>query len=184
MHENLVVSGDSQIGRAIMNRINAAGTTRRLVDDPTRDPSLAYFDLRSNAYLPEAKITYFCSGINGFVNCEQNANEAHAVNVAGTVRAAIGQVQRGGKVVLLSSCAAETHLGTIYGDFKFLTEQRFLDKFGDQASVFRFGPAKFPGRKTYPNGDFQPIEISDLVDVLTAPFIPGLHRILSADKWE
>jgi len=182
--KNLIVSGDSKIGGALQKRLDAAATTRRREDDPTRNPDLIYFDLRSSASLPEAQTTYFCSGINGFMACEQNANEAHTINVKGTVQAASFQVQHGGRVILLSSCAAETHKGTIYGDFKFLTEQRFISEFGDHASVFRFGPVKFPGRNTYPNGIYQPIEIEDLIDVLTSPFVPGLHRIISANRWE
>jgi dTDP-4-dehydrorhamnose reductase len=175
MFDNLVVSGDSKIGAVIAKRLNAAATTRK------GTPGLLHFDLRENLSLPFARTTYFCSGINGFKACADDPQAAFEVNVIGTRRAATGQVRAGCRVVLLSSCAAETHPATVYGSLKLTTEKLFK-AFGEQAAIFRFGPVKFEGRATYANGDYQPIEIGDLVDVLTAPFRPGLHRILNAQR--
>lgn len=192
IHDHLVVSGDSQIGAAIRKRLDCAATTRRLplkgeesrVPRPETSDDMIYFDLRSTAFLPPARTTYFCSGINGFMKCAADPNEAFEINVVGTVRAACEPVRRGYRVVLLSSCAAETHPDTIYGGFKFLTEQRFLNEFGEHASVFRFGPVKFEGRVCYPNGPYHPLTVDDVVDAVTAPFVPGLHRIFNANRWE
>lgn len=178
MIDALVVSGDSKIGAAIHQRLACPATTRHGAKG-----FAYYFDLRGAVALPEAKVTYFCFGINGFKKCAADVEEAWNVNVAGTVRAAREQVRCGHRVVLLSSCAAETHPETVYGDFKFLTECRFLD-FGDKASVFRFGPVQFPGRECYPNGAFQPITVDEVVDFVTAPFVPGLHRVFTPNRWE
>jgi nucleoside-diphosphate-sugar epimerase len=171
--EHLVISGDSAIGAVLAKRLDALTTTRR---SPNQGGKF-YLDLRNPGWLPEAGITYFCSGVNGFKACAEDP-DAWDINVTGTVKVAARQVQSGGKVVLLSSCAAETHPDTIYGGYKIATEIGFR-QFGDRASIFRFGPVKFPGRNTYPNGEYQPIEIDALIDRLTAPFVPGLHRVLS-----
>jgi nucleoside-diphosphate-sugar epimerase len=172
--EHLVVSADSVIGAALAEKLNAASTTRRYPPN-----GKWFYDLRypDGTTIPPAGITYFCSGINGFKACEEDP-DAWKINVIGTVRAAERQVINGGKVVLLSSCASETHPDTLYGGYKLATEAGFR-KFGEAASIFRFGPVKFPGRNTYPNGDYQPIEVDALIGRLTAPFSPGLHRVLS-----
>ena len=175
MIDCLVVSRDSQIGAQIIKRLNGVGTTRRDHGDKL------YFDLRGHAPLPPAKLTFFCSGINGFKQCAADPMAAYNVNVEGTVRAANWQVEQGGRVVLLSSCAAETHPYTVYGAYKLQTEKGFLE-FGDRASIFRFGPVKFPGRVVYSNHDYHPIEVDDLITAVTHQFMPGLHAVYNTPK--
>jgi dTDP-4-dehydrorhamnose reductase len=176
MFDNLVVSGDSRIGAVIATRLNAAATTRK------GTPGLLHFDLRQwHPFLPLAKTTYFCAGINGFKACATDPVAAFEVNVEGIRRAAMPQVARGHRVILLSSCAAETHPGTVYGSLK-LTAEKIFKGFGEQASIFRFGPVELAGRETYPDGEYQPINVADLVDRITGPFQPGLHRILNAQR--
>lgn len=170
----LVVSADSIIGGAICEKLGAAGTTRRL---PSR--GRIPFDLKSPTPLPFAEFTYFCSGINGFKACVEDQEMAHLVNVEGTANAARAQVDQGGRVILLSSCAAETHPETVYGALKLETEGEFM-KLGRAASIFRFGPVMFPDRVTYPNKEYHPISIQKLLEVVTAPFSPGLHRIVNS----
>ena len=169
---SLVVSADSFIGAEICNKIDAIGTTRRR-------PSMGRvpFDLRKpDTGLPLAQTTYFCSGINGFRACEAEPEMARLVNVDGVFEAAKPQVALGGLVVLLSSCAAETHPDTVYGRLKLETEEMF-QKFGNRASIFRFGPVMFPGRACYKNQDFHPISLNKLLETVTGEFKPGLHRI-------
>lgn len=175
MLKALVVSADSIIGGHICEKLGAAGTTRRT-------PSLGRipFNLLSHEPLPFAHVTYFCSGINGFKACAEDPEMAHLVNVEGTVRAAKSQIERGGRVVLLSSCAAETHRLTVYGDLKLETENEFM-KFDGAAAIFRFGPVMFPGRNTYPNQKYNPISIERLIEIVTGPFEPGLHKITNPD---
>jgi dTDP-4-dehydrorhamnose reductase len=160
----LIVSADARIGAALCERLGAVGTTRRQVG-----PDRPYFDLRHLAPLPFADLTYFCSGIVGFARCAADPLTAHEINVVGNVRAAQGQVERGGRVVFLSSCAAETHPDTVYGTLKRETERAFL-KFGEAASIFRFGAVDSP-HKEYPIG------LNALIAALTAPFKPGLQRL-------
>lgn len=169
----LVISADSAIGGAICDKIGAVGTTRR---KPTlgRIP----FDLKDPINLPLADVSYFCSGINGFKACEADPEMARKVNLEGTVATAQDIVSRGGRVVLLSSCAVETHPETVYGALKRETENGFM-QFGDRASIFRFGPVMFPGRVTYPNQHYSPIGVDRLVDLVTNDFSPGLHRIFA-----
>jgi dTDP-4-dehydrorhamnose reductase len=175
--DHLVVGGDSAIGAVLAERLNAISTTRR---NPANGK--LFFDLRDPLWwpLPEAGVTYFCAGINGFKACETNP-DAWSINVVGTVQAAARQVENGGKVVFLSSAAAETHPDTIYGGFKLATEIGFR-KLGGASSIFRFGAVMRPDRVTYPNGEYQPIDVEDLVDELTGPFVAGLHRLLSARR--
>jgi dTDP-4-dehydrorhamnose reductase len=169
----LVVGSDSAIGARICEATGAAGTTRR---SPPGDR--IPFDLIFPEDLPPAAVTYFCGAINGFKTCAADPEMARRVNVQGTVMAARGQVGKGGKVVLLSSCAAETHPDTVYGRLKLEAEQEFL-KMGDAASIFRFATVLFAGETAYPNRDYNPIEAGKLVAALTAPFAPGLHRLLN-----
>lgn len=172
--ENLVVSVDSMIGAAICEKLGAIGTTRR-------KPTLGRlpYDLKDGEFLPIASRTFFCSGINGFKACEADPEMARKVNVDGVANAAQMQAALGGVVVLLSSCAAETHPDTVYGRLKLETEQRFL-KFGNRASIYRFGPVMRPDRETYPNHDYNPISLETLIGHVTGDFAPGLHRITNA----
>lgn len=172
MLKNLVISADSVIGGAICNAIGAVGTTRR---SPTlgRVP----FDLTSENWLPDAVRVYFCSGINGFKECERDPERARFVNVECTVKHAKRIVSDGCEVVLLSSCAAETHPDSVYGSLKRETEDALLKLEG--VSIFRFGPVMFEGRNTYANKDYHPISLERLIDTVTGPFVPGLHRVLN-----
>lgn len=166
-----MVGADSAIGSALCKRLGAVGTTRRL---PLWGHIL--FDLCRPAPLPPARITYFCGAITKFRACDENPELAHQINVEGTVRVARDQVDKGGRVVLLSSCAAETHPDTVYGSLKLETEAAFTKLGG---SIFRFGPVMTPGRHCYPCMDYNPITVDELLVHLTAPFTPGIHRILN-----
>lgn len=178
----LVVSGDSQIGNALIAELRRRGltvmaTTRRL---PAVD-GLLPFDLKHPSYLPQARVTYLCSGITGFKPCLAEPLEAARVNLLGHYQTA----ERNEHIVLLSSCAAETHPDTIYGALKKVTEV-FLASLGDdRCAAYRFGPVAFPGRQVYPNKEYNPISVQHLVSILadaTVDWRPGLHRVLNEEK--
>ncbi len=176
----LVISGDSYIGGLLVDRLRnegyeVAATSRR---SPPTGGTMP-FDLRWPSYLPHAKVTYFCTGINGFLPCELNADEAWRINVTCTLEAA---QKRPGKVVFLSSAAVESHPQTVYGKCKAAAEAGFL-KF--DGAAFRFGPVAFPGRNVYPNGEYQPITPIVLTGILTdciPRWVPGIHRVLDAGR--
>jgi hypothetical protein len=91
--------------------------------------------------------------------------------------------QGGGKLILLSSCAAETHPETVYGALKLEAEKEILRLGG---CALRFGPVAFAGRDVYPNKQYQPIELSDINRIvlsLCADHRPGLHRITEPKEW-
>jgi hypothetical protein len=122
-------------------------------------------------------VTYFCTGINGFKPCEDNPAEAQRINVTLLCRTADRVVKNLGRLVYLSSSAAETHPDTVYGRCKREAETHFLQL---GAACYRFGPVAFPGRNVYPNETYSPINLSTLTDILARVFDhlePGLHRI-------
>jgi nucleoside-diphosphate-sugar epimerase len=168
---HLVVGGDSFIGSALAQRLNAVATTRR-----KNRPDRPFFDLLHPDFLPQAEVTYFCAGICGFMACETNP-KAWDANVVGNVKAAAWQVKNRGKVVLLSSAAVETQPETAYGGYKLATEIGFR-QFKHAASIFRFGPVVLQGSNRFKDGDYHPIELDDLVERLAQPFQHGVHRIL------
>ncbi len=178
----LVISGDSKVGSALMTELRGRGllvmaTTRR--SPATGD--LIPFDLKCPSYLPQAKVTYFCSGITGFKACLEEPEVAAQVNLLGHYQTAELQA---GHLVLLSSCAAETHPDTVYGTLKKATEV-FFGCFGDRSAMYRFGPVAFPGRNVYPNKEYNPISMPALIKILadaTDAWQPGLHRVLNEDK--
>lgn len=135
------------------------------------------FDLRYESWLPKARITFFCTGINGFKPCEADPAEARRINVTLLGLAAERVREMGSDVVLLSSSAAETHPDTVYGTCKRDAEKIFLRLGG---ACFRFGPVAFPGRNVYPNEVYSPINLPTLTGLLAQCFEhwePGLHHI-------
>ncbi len=180
----LVISGDSRVGSALITELRSLGlivmaTTRR---SPAAD-GLLPFDLKWPSYLPHAKVTYFCSGITGFKACNDDPTMAAQVNLIGHYQTAQRICHSGGRVVLLSSCAAETHPDTIYGTLK-KTAEVFFANFGEYSAAYRFGPVAFPKRHAYPNKEYNPISLPALLDILvsaTVTWQPGLHRVLNKE---
>jgi dTDP-4-dehydrorhamnose reductase len=194
MLDALIVGGDSQIGKALIKRLrqdarSVVATTRKWPPQTVADwaPMENYipFDLRWPTYLPEARVTFFCTGINGFKPCEADPEEARRINVTLLTATArkihFKAYNDDDKLVFLSSSAAETHPDTVYGQCKLDAEKAFLELGG---ACFRFGPVAFPGRNVYPNDVYSPINLSTLTDLLAGCFgyfEPGLHSIYNRD---
>lgn len=192
MLDALIVGGDSQIGKALIERLKRDGksvvaTTRKYPPEPSRLESwhlrenVIPFDLRWPTYLPWARKAFFCTGINGFKPCEADPDEARRINVTLLTETARAVAERRMEVVFLSSSAAQTHPDTVYGRCKLDAEKAFLDLDG---TCFRFGPVAFPGRNVYPNEVYSPINLSTLTDLLAGCFDrwePGLHCIYNRD---
>lgn len=190
MLDALIVSGDSQIHKALIARLRQDGrqvvaTTRKYPPQSSRLESWRLedripFDLRWPTFLPRARLTFFCTGINGFKPCEADPEEARRINVT-LLTAAARQVATSSRIVFLSSSAAETHPDTIYGKCKLDAEKIFLELGG---ACFRFGPVAFPGRNVYPNEVYSPINLSTLTNLLAGCFErwePGLHCVYNRD---
>ena len=182
----LIVGGDSQIGKALIARLHRDGrevvaTTRKW---PNTEGPLYYmlpFDLRWSTWLPAAQVTYFCTGINGFKPCEADPVEAYRINVSLLCNAMHRVARYGGRLVFLSSSAAETHPDTVYGRCKLEAEEAFLEVGG---ACYRFGPVAFPGRNVYPNAVYSPMNLSTLTDILAGCFVkwePGVHSLYNRD---
>lgn len=174
-----MISADSQIGQAMLAALSERGyehtATSRRIDSKWHPFNL----LNPWGRLPIASVTYLGSGINGFADCAADVLKSWHINVDGNRRAATQQVNRGGRVVFLSSCAVETHPHTVYGALKRHTEE-VMATYGDQAAWYRFGPVMFPGRNCYPNQAYHPISLDDLCAVLIDAidyWRPGLHRV-------
>src|SRR5260370_637804 len=126
MLDALIVGGDSQIGKALVERLKqddreVVATTRKW-PPPAMDigkdfwlaaEGLIPFDLRWQTYLPSARFAFFCTGINGFKACEADPEEARRINVTLLTAAARYVDRRGSHPVFLSSSAAETHPDTV-----------------------------------------------------------------------
>lgn len=185
MLDALIVGGDSQIGKALVVRLKR--DDRKVVATTRKYPALAAqdiipFDLRWPTFLPEARIAFFCTGINGFKPCDADPEEARRINVTLLTAAARQVAANGARLVLLSSSAAETHPDTVYGTCKRDAEKVFLELGG--VCCFRFGPVAFPGRHVYPNEVYSPINLPALTDLLAGCFErwePGLHSIYNRD---
>ena len=167
MLDALIIGGDSQIGKALAEKLrslgwNTATTTRKW---PPIEPSadVLPFDLRWPTYLPQAKVTYFSTGINGFKPCDADPEEAKRINVT-LLLAVARRLAYTTRLVFLSSSAAETHPLTVYGQCKLAAERGFLEYGG---VCFRFGPVAFPGRNVYPNEIYSPMNLSTLTRVLS-----------------
>lgn len=192
MFDALIVGGDSQIGKALIARLRqdarqVVATTRKYPPEASRMESWRFaegvvpFDLRWPTFLPRARITFFCTGINGFKPCDADPEEARRINVTLLAAAAMRVADMGSRPVFLSSSAAETHPDTVYGTCKRDAEKAFLELGG---ACFRFGPVAFPGRNVYPNEVYSPINLSTLTDLLAGcfeRFEPGLHCIYNRD---
>ena len=182
----LIVGGDSQIGKALFARLLRNGketvaTTRKWPNPAGILPNMLPFDLRWHTWLPAAEVTYFCTGINGFKPCEADPVEAHRINVTLLCDTAGRIAAYGGRVVFLSSSAAETHPDTVYGKCKLAAEEFFVALGG---ACYRFGPVAFPGRNVYPNAVYSPMNLSTLTDILAGCFVkwePGIHSLYNRD---
>lgn len=185
MLDALIVGGDSQIGKALIAKLKQNGqqvaATTRKWPPPEPAEDIIPFDLRWPTFLPRARVTFFCTGINGFKPCEADPAEARRINVTLLTAAARRVHDMSSKLVFLSSAAAETHPDTVYGTCKRDAEKIFLDLGG---ACYRFGPVAFPGRHVYPNEVYSPINLSTLTELLAgheALWDPGLHRIYNRD---
>lgn len=185
MLDALIVGGDSQIGKALIARLRQNGqqvvATTRKWPPPEPAEDIIPFDLRWPTYLPRARVTFFCTGINGFKPCEADPEEARRINVTLLTAAARRVHDMGSRLVFLSSAAAETHPETVYGQCKLDAEKVFLELGG---TCYRFGPVAFPGRHVYPNEVYSPINLPTLTDLLAGCFEhwePGLHCIYNRD---
>jgi len=179
-----VIGANSYIGRELMRRLCVAGhrvsgTTRR-----DTDSDLIFLDLAKPLgasikllAFTEPDVTFFCAALSSFRACEMSPWAARIVNLISVIdiTSAVG-----GKFVLLSSAAAETHPGTVYGALKLECENRLQKTMGERAAAYRFGPVIYPGRDCYANGEYQPLSITDVCDELVDAcdhWRPGLHRI-------
>ena len=104
-------------------------------------------------------------------------NWQRRINLYTPVALAETQIEKGGKVLFLSSSAAVTRRGTVYGDLKAEAERQFL-AMGENAAVARFGPVEATGREYYADGLYRPVNLDWLVKDL-ASFMTkwtwGLH---------
>ncbi len=196
MLDGLVVGADSRIGQELLWHLvphyKMGGTTRRchppwpsyteLFGRPL--PGLFYCDITRDK-LPEASVTYFCAAMTGLRECEAAPEWARRLNVQATVQLAQEQVHRGGKVVFLSSSAAHTHPGSVYGALKLEAEYLFSEM-GKNASVVRFGPVINDKRPSYPDWPYNPISLQYLVKRLAGlmeKWDPGLHCMFDEEYW-
>lgn len=177
----MVIGADSYIGSGLIAYLRdeshqVCGTTRR--NPPGGYASL---DLSKPYALPLAEITFFCAGITSFKQCDSDPEYARVINVASPKCLAANLAERGGKVVMLSSSAVETHPDSTYGKLKRQSEGDFLT-LGQCAAVVRFGPVMKPGRAVYADAQYNPVSLSGIVSklgMLCSHWSPGVHRILS-----
>lgn len=184
MLDALMIGGDGKIGQALVERLRTGG---RSVVATTRKwppaPGMLAFDLRYRSWLPLARITFLCTGINGFKPCDADPETARLVNTTLLVDAARYCTNVGSRIVYLSSSAAETHPDTVYGTTKREAEHGILPL---GAAVYRFGPVAFPGRHVFPNEIYSPMNLSTLTATLANLFDewdPGLHCLYNRD-WQ
>jgi dTDP-4-dehydrorhamnose reductase len=177
MLDALVISGDSQIGKALVAKLLDDGYLVQATTRKGPSEGLIEFDLRWPRVLPAAHITFFCTGINGFKACEADPEKARRINVTLLTAAARHVAAMGTKAVFLSSGAAQTHPDTVYGRCKLDAEKVFCELGG---ACYRFGPVAYPGRKVWANDVYSPINLSTLTDLLAGCFErwdPGVHSI-------
>lgn len=182
MLDALIIGGDSQIGKALIEKLHREG--RPSVSTTRKWPpavGMLPFDLRWPSFLPQAKVTFFCTGINGFKPCAIDPDEARKINVTLTTSVAKRVYGGASHPVFLSSSAAETHPDTVYGKCKLDAEKVFLQLGG---ACYRFGPVAFPGRNVYPNETYSPMNLSTLTGILArclTHWKPGLHCLYNRD---
>ena len=149
----LVVGADGLVGRGLAEGLAAAGvrvyrTTRRRAE--RADAIL--LDLADPAYervsLPDVGTAFICAAVNGFANCRADPALAHRINVEATGKLARRLIERGSRVISLSSSAVfdfrHAHLRadapicptTVYGETKAASEKKVL-ALGAGASVVR-----------------------------------------------
>lgn len=182
MIDALMIGGDGKIGQALVERLRKDGrsvvaTTRKW---PPAEGMLP-FNLDHDSWLPTAKLTFLCTGINGFKPCEADPDLARWVNTTRLIHVARRCTEMGSKIVYLSSSAAETHPDTVYGTTKRWAENGMKHL---NAAIYRFGPVAFPGRDVYPNETYSPMNLSTLIGKLAGLFDewdPGLHCLYNRD---
>ena len=187
MLDALVVGANSFIGRHLLERLEADGKcvmgTSRWANAENKGRWI-YCDLMTPALLPDARYTFLLAAVTGFKACADDPWTAEQVNVNGTVLIAQRQIDLGGRVMFVSSSAVEHEQVSLYGQLKLKAEEEILEYPG--AAVIRFGPIKKPGRMTYPDKAYQPLEIEEAVDALVnlmgEGWLPGLHRYLRPIK--
>jgi dTDP-4-dehydrorhamnose reductase len=149
----LVVGADGLVGHGLAEGLAAAGTrvyrtTRRRAERP----DTILLDLADPAcervVLPDTGTAFICAAVNGFANCRADPALAHRVNVEATGKLARRLVERGCRVVSLSSSAVfdfrQTHQPanapvcptTVYGETKAASEKTIL-ALGARASIVR-----------------------------------------------
>lgn len=177
----LVVGGDSRIAGYLRDELlvshEVVATSRRGAPD-------VWFDLERPCELPTADVAYLCAGVTKFLECAQNEDRARLINVTNTLKAVASLVERGARVVYLSSSAADTLQDSAYGRLK-LEAERGLLAHGDHVAIYRFGPVAFPGRNCYPDGPYQPVKPELLVRELACAMTrwrPGIHRLHVLDE--
>lgn len=181
----LVIGGDGRIGSALVDALRLAGariyaTSRRHL---TSGPDRIRLDLAdaeaSTISLPDVEVAIFCAAISRFADCRENPDLAHRVNVSAPVALAQRLVERGSRVVYVSTNAVFDGLVplipgsrppnpiSIYGCLKAEAEACFLG-LGHRASVLRLTKVLEPANPLF-NGWLtslavgQPIKaISDL----------------------
>jgi dTDP-4-dehydrorhamnose reductase len=154
MAKVIVIGGDSTIGRGLVRALTQRGdvvysTTRRRAQTGDRRPwiDLAYAAVSAEG-LPGADVAFFAAAVNGFAAARANPVLAQRVNVIASAAIAKQLVERGTRVVFLSSTAVfdfgeplvpadrPASSKTIYGQIKAEAEAEFL-KLGQSASVVR-----------------------------------------------
>lgn len=118
----LVVGADGFIGRRLLGITGAEGTSRgNPIYHHHHVLDLKDFDTEK---LPQADVVYICAGVNGAKNCEGN-QDAHRINVDGTIRLAKHYVGQGAFVVWISSTTVEWS-NSAYARQKAMTETVLL----------------------------------------------------------
>jgi len=106
---NLVVGGDSVIGRALVNYYNRAGipvcaTTRRNCEVGSGRIFLDLGEVPQKWALPEdVEVAYLCAAVSRTIPCRRDPEGTWLINVERVVRLAESLLVRGGRVVFLST---------------------------------------------------------------------------------
>jgi dTDP-4-dehydrorhamnose reductase len=162
----IVVGIDGSIGKALGDALAArgeqvVGTTRRR---ERVGGNTIYLDLDepepARVSLPEADVAFFCAGVTSFSECRLRPEIARRVNAAGPAAIAARLVERGTRVVLLSTSAVldcrvphmaadrPRRAASVYGRTKAAAEEAFL-ALGHSAAVLRLTKVLTPGMKRF-----------------------------------
>jgi nucleoside-diphosphate-sugar epimerase len=176
----LIVGGNSRIGHALFNYLE---WDMRRVMKTTRKPAInhprfVFCDLENPPELPAARVTYLLAGITSFKECAADVGRAERINADGHIAIAVRQLAKKGKVVFASSSAVEHQNLSIYAATKLKVEFTFM--YDKNFAAVRFGPVKKPGRDTYADGDYAPVELVDVVKCLASyldVWTPGVQKL-------